>query len=281
MATLPGIDGVYQAGQPFAGRSGESSEELTIRLAERLRHKNRALTAWDYERLILERFPELAKVKCLAHMTSTSSAPRPGHILIVVVPRFASAVAGACEKLMVSSQELLTIKQYIQGLSTQFAKIEVRNPVYEQVQVRCTVKFVGGYKTGFYFNRLNQAISKFICPWQEAGYKARFGWCIRQKDVESHIRGLDYVEYVTDFSMLHITRDSEGRYSLADTARGQHSAKVEIRPKYPWSLAVPARQHYIEATTSARPIEPQVTGIDELEIGNTFIIGNSGYAKSE
>ncbi len=282
MATIPGIDGIYQAGQPFAGRIKESRSELTTRLAERLRHKNRALTAWDYERLVLERFPQLAKVKCFSHMTSTSKTPRPGHVLIVVVPKFDSAVTAACEKLMVSSLELHGIKEFVQGLATPFLRIEVRNPVYEQVQVRCTVRFSGGFKSGFYFNRLDHDISNFICPWRETGYRARFGWSIRQKDIESYIRGLDYVEFSTDFSMLHITQDNAGCYSLGDTARDRQDAKVVIGPRYPWSLAVPARQHYIEATTSARPIEPQVTGIDELEIGNTFIIiGNSGYGEKE
>jgi diaminopimelate epimerase len=32
-----------------------------------LRHKNRAITIWDYEHIILQKFPEIHKVKCLNH----------------------------------------------------------------------------------------------------------------------------------------------------------------------------------------------------------------------
>ena len=77
--------------------------------------------------------------------------------------------------------------------------------------------------------------------------------------------------------MLHITQDEEGRYNLGDTARYKTNPKVQIEPRFPWSLALPARHHFIETTPSAKTIEPEVTGIDELEIGTTFIItGDSG-----
>jgi hypothetical protein len=34
--------------------------------------------------------------------------------------------------------------------------------------------------------------------------------------------------------------------------------------------------------STARIIEPEVTGVDELEVGNTFIIvGKSGYGEKE
>ena len=95
------------------------------------------------------------------------------------------------------------------------------------------------------------------------------------------MRELDYVEFVSNFSMLHITQDGERHYRLGDTAKDQDNAKVRIEPRYPWSLAVPARHHFIETMTSAHTIEAEVTGVDELEIGATFIIGNSGYGEKE
>ncbi|MEN8178873.1 MAG: hypothetical protein ABFS39_09645 [Pseudomonadota bacterium] len=282
MVSIPGIDGMWQAGKSVAGKAEESKGELIIRLSERLRHKNRALTTWDYEHLILERFPEVAKVKCFSHMTSTCKAPKPGHVLIAVVPHAHRSVEPGCEKLMLSSVQLSRIRTFVQGIAAPFVEIEVRNPVYEQIQVRCTVKFIGGFNSGFYINRLDREISNFICPWLGTGYKARFGWSIRQKDIESHLRELDYVDFVTNFSMLHITQDGERHFSLGDTAGEQNNAKVQIGPKHPWSLAVPARHHFIETMTSARTIKAEVTGIDELEIGHTFIInGNSGYGEKE
>jgi hypothetical protein len=282
MSTLTGIDGVWQAGKVILGQDGETGKQLTTRLSERLRHKNRALTAWDYEHMILQRFPDVSKVKCFMHMTSASKQPRPGHVLLVVVPQLQPGISSGCERLMFSSVRLASIRAFIEQAVSPFVEIEVRNPVYEQVQVRCTVKFTESLNSGFYINQLDRDISDFICPWRDAGYRTRFGWSIQQKDIESYLRELDYVEFFSNFSMLHITQDSEHQYSLEDTAKDQLGARVAIGPRHPWSLAIPAGHHFIETMSTARIIEPEVTGVDELEVGNTFIIvGKSGYGEKE
>jgi hypothetical protein len=56
--------------QPFAsfdGKHQEVGKEFYTRVSERLRHKGRAITAWDYEHLVLDRFPSIYKVKCITH----------------------------------------------------------------------------------------------------------------------------------------------------------------------------------------------------------------------
>ena len=56
--------------QPFAsfdGKHKEIGKEFYTRVSERLRHKGRAITAWDYEHLVLDRFPGIYKVKCITH----------------------------------------------------------------------------------------------------------------------------------------------------------------------------------------------------------------------
>jgi hypothetical protein len=63
----PGVKGITQPFASFGGRGAEQSQAFFTRISERLRHKNRAITLWDYERLILEAFPQVYKVKCLNH----------------------------------------------------------------------------------------------------------------------------------------------------------------------------------------------------------------------
>ncbi|MBS1510478.1 MAG: hypothetical protein JST86_06550 [Bacteroidetes bacterium] len=56
--------------QPFAsydGKHAEVGKEFYTRVSERLRHKARAVTPWDYEHLVLNRFPSIYKVKCITH----------------------------------------------------------------------------------------------------------------------------------------------------------------------------------------------------------------------
>ncbi len=276
LKSVPGLAAVSSIGPATRGRPAEDERGYRTRVSERLRHKGRASSAWDYEHLILERFPDVHKVKCFANTVCDSATPQPGNVLVVVVPHMKRDARDNCDRGMVNSAELSRIQAFVQNLSSPFLNIEVRNPVYEQIQVRCSVKFAGDISAGgLYINRLNQAISDYICPWCDVGYRARFGWSIRADDIESYIRELDYVEFVTNFSMLHITEENDGKYALTDTAKLDSRHEALIVPRYPWSLAVPMSAHFIETTASIEPVKPALTGVNELEIGSTLIIGGN------
>ena len=288
MVSIPSVSKLIQVGKSLPGRPSESRQQLITRTSERLHHKNRASTPWDYERLILQQFPNVFKVKCFSNMTSNGIYPSPGHLLIVVVPFLHKDERKRMPKAMMNSAQLSHIRRFVQSIASPFAKIEVRNPAYEQVQVRCSVKFKSESLGGYYLNQLSKAISDYISPWENVvGYTVQFGWSIHQKDVESYIRSLDYIEYVTNFSMLHITEGNNGEYHLHDSAmtelnKGEAPHEAVIRRRYPWSLAIPTKSQFIETIQDSRPITAQITGIDELEIGGTFIInGNGDYGQEE
>ncbi len=274
--SIPGISAMHQIVDSFGGRPLEKSEHIKKRISERLRHKNRATNPWDYERLILEHFPQIHKVKCFDNMVSEADPAkrsRPGHVLIVVIARRGEGSAALVDPV-INGAVLKEVQAFVQHLASPFAKIAVRNPAYEQIQVRCTVKFREGARAGYYVDSLNRDISIYLSPWEETGYRAGFGWCIRRYEVEAFIRNLAYVEFVTDFSMLHITEQGQRGYRLFDTAGGDTAdEKVdEIRPLFPWSIPTPLQGHFIKTMAQVSTIRPEVTGIDELEIGSTFII---------
>ena len=52
---------------PLEGNWQKEAQTSTKRISERLRHKGRAITRFDYERITLEQFPEIWKVKCINH----------------------------------------------------------------------------------------------------------------------------------------------------------------------------------------------------------------------
>lgn len=291
MASISGLGKTIQIGAVLAGRKHEDKTHLKIRTSERLRHKQRATTAWDYEHLVMEKFPEVFKVKCFNHMRSIDTKPHPGSVLIVVVPYLNRSGENGCSPPMISAIELEEIARYLRQLTSSFTTIEVRNPVYERIQVRCTVKFHNPQLNGLYTTQLDNDITRYICPWKKIGYQAKFGWAIRSEDVESYIRTLDYVDFVTNFSMLHITEEQSDSFVLADTARSAMEYQPgddvawspllgvdnddRITPRHPWSLAVPSRHHYIDTVNKIRHIDAEPTGIGEIEIGTTFIINGT------
>jgi len=186
--------------------------------------------------------------------------------------------------------ELRKIQGFVRAVSSPSVTVEVRNPLYEQIQVRCSAKFRNDTNPDYYIRRLDMDVSRFLSPWVATGLSARFGWIVRSEQIEGFIRDLDYVEFVTDFSMLHVAEDDPDTYTLADTVRhvplagsgpGQadlghkFSRSHQVRWRYPWSLAVPMTRHFIQAIRVAAPIKPEPTGVGELEIGRTLIISGS------
>ncbi|HEY4319213.1 MAG TPA: baseplate J/gp47 family protein [Herbaspirillum sp.] len=271
---LPEITGILQPIASSGGRAAETRAQLRTRVSERLRHKNRAVSAADYEALILQYFPEVYKVKCFANL-ATDRGPddciRPGHALVVPLPYW-PAVRHQDQMPMLNGNLMQEIREFLQELASPWSRISVENPVYEQIQVRCTVKFAGALGNGYYINLLNRAISDFLTPWQSGrGYRTHFGWCIRRHDIEAYIGELPYVESISGFSMLRIASSDAQRFALFDTAAG-NADSPDITPMYPWSIAIPASRHAIEAVDDTLPHNPVRTALSRLEIGSTFII---------
>ncbi|VVS95081.1 baseplate J/gp47 family protein [Desulfoluna spongiiphila] len=284
---LAGVGTVRQLLDSFGGRGEESAEERMARIGERLRHKGRAVTSWDVERLLLEREPAIRKVKCFPGM-SLERREHPGRLLVAVLPDRQGQ--GSMPPLF-TILELGRMAGYLKGLLPDHAEVDVINPVYERIQVRCTLTLREGQ--GDALKRVHRSISDFLSPWVlDVGYPARFGWCVREVEVEAHIAAHPDVVSVTDFSMLHLIRSPEEGYAMVDTVimAGDRADDVaqrpcegvtdeevsitlkEIRPATPWSIAVPADAHYLQTIPEPRPIAPQRTGVGELEVGRTFIV---------
>ncbi len=274
VTSIPGISSVSQLDGFIQSADTEDRRQLNTRISERIRHRSRAISAWDYERLILQKFPMVGKVACFPNRQTSSLHQVPGHLLIVVTPRISNPddIIGKSPKL--SAVYLNDIHDYVSSLSSAFAQVEVANPIYEWVQVRCKVVFEK-YAQGMNYSKiLNQDICQFLNPFAMGGYGLQLSSLMRREDIYSHIYNQDYISYVTDFSMLHITRSSDGYYKLDDSVRNEIvNESADIVPTFPWSLMMPLKRHHIEVATQIEPIAPEVTGIRELEIGNTFIIG--------
>ncbi|MCB1985376.1 MAG: baseplate J/gp47 family protein, partial [Nitrosomonas sp.] len=282
--SIPGLDYVWQVQPSMGGKSAENKIDVRIRMSERLRHKHRALLPIDYEQLILANFPQIYKVKCFANLAPERNSRRnriypcirPGHVTIVLLP-YPIKQAHYGTQLWLSGHLVNAVKDFITRYTSPFVTVHFVNPVYETIQVRCTVKLKNGSARGMCLGKLNEAISAYISPWHDTvGYTAHFGWRINMHDVQSYIQQQDFVDRVTNFSVLRITPDGDALFDLFDSVVQTHKIKefCEITPKYPWSISEPMREHFIEVDDSFVTIEPEITGIGELEIGSTFIVLN-------
>lgn len=286
---VPDIAGIHSCRQhqvAFDNQDAETLEQSRVRFHERLRHKNRAINNWDYERLVLQAFPGIYMVKCFSATSIDQLEPAPGNVLVIVVPKIVAANKVYRQGYQVNSVVLQEITDYLKKLMPQNCILQVRNPVYDRIQIRCAVTFKKSGNSGDLVEKLNADIFDYISPWSERGYSVKFDWTIRKKDVESYILDLPYIADVARFSIINISKvmDRPKKYTLVDSAVARKISSESTEPKkiiddiystMPWSLAIPVEKHYIEQVNGQELIQQrkaEPVGINNIRIGNTFII---------
>ncbi|MCB2182647.1 MAG: baseplate J/gp47 family protein [Desulfobulbaceae bacterium] len=191
--------------QPFAsygGREAESDSEFHTRCSERLRHKDRAVTLWDYEHLVLERFPEVHKVKCLNH-TCPDSEFSPGNVMLVLMPDLRNRNNRYPLRPAVAQSVLEQVKKYIQERCSVHVAVHVVNPYYERIAVGGVAHFREGYDQGIYQNQLWQDITNGLTPWQRGEKDIHFGGRIHSSVILNLVEELPYVDYISEFTVTH------------------------------------------------------------------------------
>ncbi|WP_298511790.1 hypothetical protein [uncultured Kordia sp.] len=197
---------VKKVTQPYASFDGfpkESDLDFYRRVSERLRHKNRAITLWDYEHLVLQEFNYLHKIKCLNHSTSTSFKA-PGEVLLVAIPNIIDQNVYDIYKPKLSQTKLNAIETYINELNTLHVKAKVVSPVYEPVKIMLDARFYEGLDANFYAKKLKEDLAQYLSPWAfDKNQPISFGNALYASEVIFYIENLDYVDYIKDFKMLH------------------------------------------------------------------------------
>ncbi|MFM7470300.1 MAG: hypothetical protein ACKO5P_02150 [Nodosilinea sp.] len=236
---------VKKVEQPYASFGGQVKEipaHFYTRISEYLRHKGRAVTIFDYERLVLEKFSDIYKVRCINHGqvdgTSQWQELVPGSVTLVVIPDLSQRHTTQDLEPKITLGRLEEIEQYLAGkqdqsgkpilasLSSPWATIKVVNPEYEQIQVECDVVFKFPYEANFnyYKRQLDQDITRFLAPWTSNGAaEISFGGKLYRSSILHFVERLDYVDYVVDFKMYHNINSpgsrTDVREAIASTPR--------------------------------------------------------------
>jgi hypothetical protein len=192
--------------------------EYYIRVSERLKHKNRAVTIDDYERIILQQFPDIYSAKCLNHArvkrdNIPASEHAPGAVKIIVLPNLRNQNAIDLLRPRVSSARLEAIEQFLKPLISDFVELEVRNPFFEEVAVDFKVNLRAGFDQGFYLKQLKEDIVRFLSPWlYDEDSDLEIGGRIHRSVILNFVEEQKYVDYLTDFKLHHFIPLDENNF---------------------------------------------------------------------
>jgi hypothetical protein len=198
---LPGIGTIVQPLPSFGGRAPEVRETYQVRLGERLRHKERAVQGWDYERLVLERFPQVWMAAALP--ARGPAGPAPGATLVVVVAGEEGNESADPTVPRAPGTLLGRIEAFLAERATPFARVRVVNPVYVRVRVEAEVVFRAGPEGGD-ADRLDAELVAYLSPWfYDAARAAREGRYASEADVSEFIQSRPYVESLLFLELAH------------------------------------------------------------------------------
>ena len=233
------IKKITQPYESFGGRVKEPGDKFYTRVSERLRHKQRAIAAWDYEKLVLENFPTIYKTKCINHAgfisgkvagTTKYSETAPGYVTVVTLPDMRNNAFKNPLKPYTSIGLLTNIKDYLVRLTSPFVKLHVVNPRFEEVQFQFDVVITHPLDKSFYVKQLSLDIEKFLCPWAwDSGKDIEFGGKISKSVVLNFIEERNYVDYVTCFRMNHfINRGNADHQEFYDLEEARTTTGISI-----------------------------------------------------
>jgi predicted phage baseplate assembly protein len=199
----PYVSRVENRRPAYGGVNGESVQEAAIRGPLVLRTRDRAVTAEDYEQLVRESAPELARVRCVpagsdaARVSGSSDAAR-----ILVVPAAVHDAEGrlAFADLKPSPRTLDRVASYLDERRCLGARVVVEPPFYQGVTVVARLRAFRSADPGELTERALQMLFDYFDPL--IGGPNRDGWPfgrpVQTGEVFGVLQGLRGVDFVDD-----------------------------------------------------------------------------------
>ena len=269
-STLEDIDEITEVLQPYISfdqRPVESQSHFYTRTSERLRHKDRAIAAWDYERLILEEFPQLHLVRAIRPKHDTNSVQCGDYAVnLVVVPKVTDSSILQPQVPLFLKKE---IKEFICQKCPPWVTLSVLDPVYLEVKFTIKVNLHSDVNSGHSMQILNDKLVEFFNPWNspelidspELNKKTANGEQIYLTDAADLINQLPFIKKL--FYIKATSRLSSGNSSNIEEG-------IMIKPSSANVIVVPATKHDIELLGTDIPVV--YDGVNTMKIGYDFTV---------
>ncbi|HXS36377.1 MAG TPA: baseplate J/gp47 family protein, partial [Flavipsychrobacter sp.] len=265
------IKSISQPSPSFDGKPVETGDHFYLRVSERLRHKDRAITIWDYERLVLEAFPSIHRVKCVNHtkyIDADYNEIAPGYVTVITIPDLVNRNDANPLRPYTNADVLTQIQDYLQQRISCHINLNVRNPKFEEVRLEFSLKLLPGYEFNYYSNLLKNSITAYLTPWAYGqSDDVQFGGKVEKSSIIYFIEQQSYVDYITDVKMYQ--RIQEGGPESNDADEIVASTAISIL------VSAPASKHVINEITDST-IGPQtITCVDTYNNTSRVITENT------
>jgi hypothetical protein len=228
-AADPPLADIATTDQPlpsFGGHPFLAHRPFWMWMAERLRHKDRAIQSWDYDRLALSEFPVLWQSAALP-AEDDSGAHKPGSVDLVViagpsVPNISDTTQPLADETLLEEIGAMTKTR-----CSTFITLAADNPRYVRITVTADIVFSPADTVAAWCAKLNAELIEWLSPWEPppalgvrpADYYSDFA-------IADFIRGRPYVDGILSLSLTYSPSD-ETRWCYLTSAL-EHNLTGEL-----------------------------------------------------
>lgn len=163
---IAALEKVEQRWASTDGRSAETPPQFYRRVAQRLSHRERALTWQNMASLLKERFPEVFNV-VLPPADLITRLPAPVEQTLLVIPVNAKKDNQDALRPSFSNAHLIGMADYLKTLASPWMSIVLANPAYRDVHIDYDVTFNVNPQYGY--RQLRELMTLRYMPWAHGG----------------------------------------------------------------------------------------------------------------
>lgn len=233
--SLPAIQTIRQILPGYGGCPAETTDGQGIRISHRIAHRNRTVLPSDYEAFVMEQFPEIEKVKCI---------PATGYqektVTVVAMMRQPGEPYPLC-----TPELLQDIRHRLSPLMPPGARLQVLNPIYEPLAIRCHILLHKDVSASDMLYRIRKKINNYIAPWLVEQQMPPMNENFSLKGLYLILMNDEYIAELTRLSVQLAGRPTD--YQPDDFSIDRYEdPEIPVPRSCPWSIFIPAENHLIE-----------------------------------
>ncbi|MBV7534711.1 hypothetical protein KW842_02925 [Duganella sp. sic0402] len=209
---LDTLGDIVQPAPSAGGRAEATGAAFDQWIAERLRHKEVAIQAWDYANLLLDAFPSLWQVAVIP-ASGNGAMPRAGQVWITPVPGPDTPAVDDATCPSNSGQMLAAISDFLAARSSPFIELSVSNPPYTRLQVVAELLFVAGEHEADCISRLNTELISWLSPWPATDTRSTRYYT--RPEIANFIRQRPYVKAILKLAVTGAETGQVAYYTSA------------------------------------------------------------------
>jgi predicted phage baseplate assembly protein len=204
-SSIPYIGQVTNVHRAQGGRDQELLERAKLRARAHLRHRDRAVTAEDFEALACEASSAVARARCIPWQPPRGSSPQPptgriGEVRILLIPQLGEDIVPRPPDLRVPDRVVDLVRQFLDERRLLTTVLRVEQPEYLFVSTELSLVADPGVDEEGLALAIRKQLERFLHPL--TGGPGGGGWPFRRAltlaDVYAQVQQVPGVAFLTD-----------------------------------------------------------------------------------